>query len=157
MKEANQFYKNKLTKDGLASWCKTCEAEFHAEYRKQNKVFLSQYNKDYRFKNKESLRHKRKTYLKEHPAEVAIGKLKCYFKVSKIEATKLYSQKQSGICEICHQPEINKRQVISIDHDHKTGKIRGILCSKCNTTLGLVNDSVEILQQAIKYLRKHHG
>lgn len=53
-------------------------------------------------------------------------------------------------CEIC---ESNQR--LSIDHDHVTGKVRGLLCSKHNTALGMVNDSIEELEGLIAYLRKH--
>jgi len=42
---------------------------------------------------------------------------------------------------------------LSIDHDHKTGKIRGILCSRCNTALGLAEDSIDRLLALINYLR----
>lgn len=39
-----------------------------------------------------------------------------------------------------------------IDHCHKTGKIRGILCSRCNTALGGFNDDIKLLDKAINYL-----
>lgn len=43
---------------------------------------------------------------------------------------------------------------LHVDHCHQTGKIRGLLCQKCNMALGLLNDSVEILETAIRYLKK---
>lgn len=65
--------------------------------------------------------------------------------------------KQNGVCAICKQPEVAKikGKVISmpIDHDHKTGKVRGLLCSKCNRGLGLFKDDIEILNSAIQYLK----
>jgi hypothetical protein len=41
---------------------------------------------------------------------------------------------------------------ICLDHDHKTGKIRGLLCNNCNRSLGLFKDSVDLLKKAIEYL-----
>lgn len=41
-----------------------------------------------------------------------------------------------------------------IDHNHTTGEVRGLLCSNCNTILGLCNDNIIILQSAISYLNK---
>ena len=41
-----------------------------------------------------------------------------------------------------------------IDHDHKTKKIRGVLCNNCNTALGLFNDNVEVMRTAIQYLEQ---
>lgn len=68
---------------------------------------------------------------------------------------------QDGLCAICNSPEEmrsnNKLKVkgLAIDHDHKTKKIRGLLCSKCNTGLGWFKDSIDLLESAIAYLKKH--
>lgn len=58
---------------------------------------------------------------------------------------------QGGKCAICHK-EAGKRKEMAIDHDHKTGKIRGILCSFCNFALGFCKDDPEILKSMIAYL-----
>lgn len=42
--------------------------------------------------------------------------------------------------------------MLAIDHDHKTGKIRGLLCTRCNTAIGLLNDNIDFLRRAIMYL-----
>jgi hypothetical protein len=60
---------------------------------------------------------------------------------------------QEGRCAICNSSDLVGRNC-AIDHDHKTGKIRGILCQKCNQGLGLFLDNEEILQNAIIYLKK---
>ncbi len=65
---------------------------------------------------------------------------------------------QNGLCAICNQPETafmkNKIMYLAVDHDHKTGKIRGLLCSNCNNGLGRFYDNVELLQNAIGYIEK---
>ena len=60
--------------------------------------------------------------------------------------------KQEGKCIICgkHQNELKGR--LYVDHDHSTGKIRGLLCKKCNLLLGYSNDDINILKGAIEYL-----
>ena len=60
-------------------------------------------------------------------------------------------ESQGRKCAICRAPNSGKRDW-DTDHDHKTGKVRGILCSPCNTALGLFKDETGILQQAIQYL-----
>ena len=70
--------------------------------------------------------------------------------------------KQKNLCAICMRPEtINKNikninpKRLSIDHCHKTRKIRGLLCHKCNVSIGAMQESIELLQSAIDYLKKH--
>ena len=62
----------------------------------------------------------------------------------------IYAQK--GQCVICktHQSELNIR--LAVDHDHRTGKIRGLLCQRCNQAIGLMNESTKILKEAVDYL-----
>jgi hypothetical protein len=62
---------------------------------------------------------------------------------------------QEGKCAICgiHQDELTR--ALYIDHDHCTENIRGLLCHKCNSILGYVNDDINLLENAIKYLIKY--
>lgn len=68
---------------------------------------------------------------------------------------------QGGVCDICKKPEdaVIRGKVIhlSVDHDHSTGKIRGLLCGQCNHAIGKFGDDVGLLQSAADYLRKHAG
>lgn len=83
-------------------------------------------------------------------------------------------REQDGVCRICKRHETRtrgKRQLdfvgedskaaivrrLAIDHDHVTGKVRGLLCGACNTVLGLVSEDVAILNSVIEYLEEHHG
>ena len=62
---------------------------------------------------------------------------------------------QDGCCAICGKHYTEQKRRFAIDHCHKTGKVRKLLCSKCNTGLGQFNDSVEILEQALNYLKEN--
>jgi len=63
---------------------------------------------------------------------------------------------QGGVCAVCHRPETAARngriKYLSVDHDHRTGRIRGLLCDRHNTGIGQFNDDVEELRAAIAYL-----
>ncbi len=61
-------------------------------------------------------------------------------------------EKQQGLCKICHNPP--KTRTLAVDHDHQTGRVRGLLCNPCNLLLGCVQDQVERLQAAIRYLNE---
>jgi DNA-directed RNA polymerase subunit RPC12/RpoP len=65
---------------------------------------------------------------------------------------KLY-KKQKGKCAICQA----KYPVLHIDHDHDTKAIRGLLCSNCNTGIGLLQEKTSILASAIQYIEKAKG
>ena len=60
-------------------------------------------------------------------------------------------QDSNNLCMICKSPPGHKS--LHIDHDHKTGKVRGLLCHGCNTAIGLMKDDVNILTKAIQYLK----
>lgn len=62
---------------------------------------------------------------------------------------------QKGVCAICGKSEeVSPKGVLSIDHDHTTGKVRGLLCDTCNRGgLGHFYDNVSLLRNAIKYLK----
>jgi hypothetical protein len=59
---------------------------------------------------------------------------------------------QDGMCACCHA-ELQPGHRTHIDHDHETGRIRGILCPKCNTGIGKLGDNEAGLLQALEYLR----
>jgi len=71
----------------------------------------------------------------------------------------LMLKSQNGVCAICGQSETavsyEKIQSLSIDHNHKTLKTRGLLCDRCNKGLGYFRDNPEFLEKAAQYLRDH--
>jgi hypothetical protein len=62
---------------------------------------------------------------------------------------------QGGKCAICNSATPGGRGRFHIDHDHATGKIRGLLCNHCNTGIGNLFDNISILHSAIGYLERH--
>lgn len=69
-------------------------------------------------------------------------------------------QSQDGVCAICLEPETSTGmgktlRRLAVDHCHDTGRIRDLLCSRCNKTLGMAKDNTDLLQKMIAYLIKH--
>lgn len=62
-------------------------------------------------------------------------------------------QEQNNKCVVCHIDLLNTKQCI--DHDHTTGKVRGILCDSCNRGLGLLKDDPKILIRGARYIKAH--
>jgi hypothetical protein len=65
---------------------------------------------------------------------------------------------QNEKCAVCNQvfDDDNRHKTCHVDHDHKTGKIRGLLCCECNLAIGKMKDSPELLEKAAKYLEDAH-
>jgi len=68
------------------------------------------------------------------------------------------SKSQNDKCLICGQPETatyrGETKILCVDHCHTTGKVRGLLCNRCNKAIGLMEDSKELLQNAVNYLEE---
>lgn len=84
-----------------------------------------------------------------------------YFKNKRLLSTfdisltdyKMMLDLQCNSCAICKLPENGKD--LSVDHDHSNGRVRGLLCNKCNTGIGMFFDNTNLLKNAIDYLNKH--
>jgi hypothetical protein len=139
-KPLQDFHKQLQGKLGRASWCKRCVADLHSKYRKEQPDKLRTQNKKYRDKHKEKINAKRYT-----------DNLRSYG-ISLEEYEKLVLS-QHGVCAICKQPETSSRKSrLSVDHDHTSGRARGLLCQRCNAGIGLFNDSKELLMAAMEYI-----
>lgn len=90
----------------------------------------------------------------EDPLVVKDRFLRWKFNITLSQYEALLDQ-QNGVCAICGNGEIQaRRKFLDVDHDHQTGLIRGLLCSPCNTALGLLRENVERMDRMIKYVEK---
>lgn len=68
-----------------------------------------------------------------------------------------------GACAICGESETAKSPIdgavkrLAVDHDHRTGQVRGLLCSTCNNGLGCFKDNIQLMKRAIDYLDYHNS
>ncbi len=92
----------------------------------------------------------RKRYAKDPTKRKGTG-LKCRFGIT-LEQFQTILNEQSGVCKICRKPDPCNR-ALAVDHCHTTGRIRGLLCTRCNHGIGNFKDSVELLENAIQYLK----
>jgi hypothetical protein len=134
-----------------------------ARYRKNNpeKIKEIQRRSSHRRKNDpertEKLRIWQKRYREGNREALRDGERKRKFGITPERYSEMF-QSQNGVCAICKQPETATRlgtlKALSVDHCHKTGAIRGLLCSDCNTGIGKLKDDPSVLQSAIRYLTK---
>ena len=62
---------------------------------------------------------------------------------------------QDGVCALCHKPDPTGRR-LSVDHDHDTGRVRGLLCIRCNNALRTLGDSESTLRTVLRYVEEPH-
>ena len=136
----------------------TCHPKRKAHGRGLCASCYQQYHLD---SNPKALKRKKlraKVYLADGRANHANWKTKIKKRFGLTEKEFLYLLgMQNGLCAICKRtPEHQKcKRKLSVDHDHKTNKVRGLLCDCCNRALGLFQDDINVLSGAIRYLKKH--
>ncbi len=96
---------------------------------------------------------KRKKWKKENSDKIRNNNYRHLYGITLEKYNEMFLN-QKGCCAICgiHANEFVKK--LSVDHCHATGTVRGLLCHSCNTTLGNMNDDVNLLKKAIKYLEE---
>jgi hypothetical protein len=116
------FYKDKSKVDGKSSWCKEC--------------LIKKNGPTYKLKMRQN-------------------SLKKNYNITLEDYDRMLDEQQ-GLCAMCGRPETTSNQYsikrLSVDHNHKTGKVRALLCSTCNVKLGVVEDE-DFMKKVQKYLK----
>ena len=87
----------------------------------------------------------------ENPDRTKNNDLMRTYGITLEEHTRMFEE-QNGVCYLCKKPGDGRWKKLCVDHDHKTGKVRKLLCRSCNTALGQVGDNVDLLKAMIEYL-----
>jgi hypothetical protein len=125
-------------------------------FSKDNFAWKEKYAANVR-KDKEAAKSYQKAYRALNPEKSKHADLMKNFGVS-FEYYEYLRASQNNKCAICHKPEVavgkdGNIRALAVDHCHATGEVRGLLCTKCNQGIGSFLDSVELLQNAINYLK----
>jgi hypothetical protein len=154
VKVLDDFYRSRGMRDGFRSDCKQC----NLEARRLKNAADPQPNRDrvkrWQAANRERYRAKQREYAKSGRRALANRKsyLKRKYGIS-VEEYERMLERQNGRCAVCRQPPTGVS--LHVDHDHESGRIRGLLCFTCNNSLGDMKDSEDRLAAAIDYLGRH--
>lgn len=120
----------------------------------EQKAKAAAYAKQYAIDHKEDVARRKKEWADANPDRVKNSVYKRLYGIT-IDERNLLSLKQNGNCAICGINESHLDKPLYIDHCHKTGKVRGLICQKCNSALGLFDDDPNNLINGYKYLIGH--
>jgi hypothetical protein len=168
-KPVSEFVADKSKGAGPSKYrpeCKTCQKT----WRDTNKEKLKEEARLYRIQNKEKIKERKRKFLSDpanleknrqyareyqrnHP-EMQRKRILSKYGIT-IEKYDELLQTQNGGCAICGRTENGRKKNFIVDHDHKTEKVRGLLCTQCNAGLGNFRDDPSLLQSAIDYLRRY--
>lgn len=125
------FNKDRATRDGLASECRSCNVKRHRErYKKES----------------------------QKPGFSRRGDLSNRYRMTTKQYDRMFTE-QGGVCAVCKQSETRRRpwskngeiQPLAVDHDHKTGEVRSLLCATCNSALGFMGEDPERIRALADY------
>ena len=169
-KPLRQFGKASNRPDGKACYCKTCNTEHVKSWYRNNKAKANARSGEWARKNSERRNTSARAWYKRGGAKLRAKlaakrnalplekkrdtHLRLTFGITLIQWEQLF-ECQGRKCSICSRIEPNSKKGWHTDHDHRTGKVRGILCHGRNNMLGYAYESIEALRAGAEYLEKH--
>lgn len=147
----------RLLKSGRrTSHCKACAKEYLAEWRAKNAESQSQARRA-RYRSmtdaeREAKRESDRVAYARNKERMRDARLRSTFGISSDDYAAMLAN-QGGTCAICHEVCASTRG-LAVDHDHKTGRVRGLLCMNCNNGLGHFKDDPTLFAAAAEYLRR---
>lgn len=161
-KETEMFSKDSTRTDGIHPHCKDCRRSYGTPSRKEARKNQEVRTRDYETHKRYYQRNRTALIAKMPTRDPIYNKnsfLKSTYGITLAEYDKMLDD-QKGVCAICGNHEKRKSRYggicrLHVDHDHKTGKVRGLLCQQCNNGIGHFKENVVTMSMAINYLTKH--
>lgn len=167
-KEETDFYRKKKGSFDRQTRCKTCTKEAVKKWASENRIKANKTKLKWARENRDKVNKKQRDWLINNPEKAKAkreiqkkwyrknqditrnSRLKYVYGITLSEYENMLKA-QNGVCAICfHVSDDGKN--LCVDHNHDTGEVRGLLCSKCNTAIGLLKENTDYLLSAIKYL-----
>jgi F0F1-type ATP synthase alpha subunit len=132
-------------------------AEERKQYRRQqylkHKDREKETRKEYLIKNREKVLEKQRKYNKENPLKRKNAVLKNVYGITLVQYNEMF-ETQEGKCAICQRHQNELTRTLCVDHDHKTNKVRALLCVTCNTDVSVVENRLEEMTNYLNKYRK---
>lgn len=122
--------------DRFYRWCRTANQKYEVTHRQERRSSKRELYKLHINKEKE---RRRRRFLERT------------YRLSSEQYDWLVKE-QNGVCYLCQKPSKNRR--LSVDHSHKSGKVRALLCNKCNLFIGHIENNLDLVSSALEYLKE---
>lgn len=140
-KPTTEFYKHSASTRGLQYHCKPCNDAASCAWRRANPE-----------KGRAGARARAVKRRAKNPEAVRNSQLKNKYGIALAQYNVLLDS-QNAVCAICQEP-CHTGRALAVDHCHETGRIRGLLCNRCNQAIGILQDSPHNCLAAAKYLQQ---
>ena len=151
-------------KGARRAYCKSCHAaesiKWHRSNADKRRAHTIAYQRNWRANNKEKTKeYGRRSYKKLTPEQKKqkahksrMRSLQRKYGISAENWQMLY-ERQGGLCALCRVPgRTGRHGILSVDHCHETGRIRGLLCTPCNSAIGILGESRERIARVLAYV-----
>jgi hypothetical protein len=121
-KDVTEFHKNKVNEDGFQHRCKSCKKKYDVEWRKHRDKTIER-NSNYKRKYGITIEDYNKMFEEQH-----------------------------GCCVICGRHQTEMKEILAVEHSHETGKVRGLVCNRCNIIIGFFEDYPQLIITIKNYI-----
>jgi hypothetical protein len=153
-KPLNSFYRSSKTKDGCNRECIACWKQRSRRWYERNRERAIADSKEWATKNHAKRRSIMAKWRKNNPTKIRDMSLRYKYNMTSEQWETLFAA-QGRQCALCASTEPGGRGFWHTDHDHSTEEVRGILCNRCNTTLGVYE--TEIMPNLDRISRYRHS
>lgn len=167
----SNFHKAVTTTRGYQYKCKDCVSILDTNPTPERKERKAKSLDQWRVDNPDKIKEQKRRHYEKHKDKID-QKAKDWYENNKeryvnnallrkygvtLEQYNLLRAQQDFRCAVCNMHETDVGKKMFVDHDHSTGKIRKLLCTRCNVGIGMLQDNPDIMECAAKYIRDHNG
>lgn len=149
IKSLDSFPKRVAVANGKSAQCKQCVSKYKANLYKENIAIERQKRRNHYRKHQDKIKETNRAYY-QRTSSISNVARRCRKRGITVERYYEMLNEQKYCCKTCKKYLVEGER--SIDHCHKTNKVRGILCDNCNTAIGLLKDDPIIIKNVLGYL-----